>query len=121
GLDVLLGGGPRVGAGVDRVLLGGQAVGVPSHRVQDVEAVHALEAAQDVGRGVAFRVADVQPGPARVGEHVEDVELGLTGGRETAGVGCAERLVRLPELLPPTLDIGRVVTRHGSAAFVRVS
>ena len=65
---------------LDGVLLGGQAVGVPAHRVQDVEAVHPLEAGQDVGGGVPFGVADVQPGPAGVGEHVEDVVLRLARG-----------------------------------------
>ena len=36
----------------------------------------AAVAGEDVRGGVAFRMADVQPGAARVGEHVEDVELG---------------------------------------------
>ena len=54
----------RVRARLDRVLLGGQAERVPAHRVQHVEAAHALVAREDVGRGVAFRVADVQAGAA---------------------------------------------------------
>ncbi len=42
------------------LLLGRQAEGVPAHRVQDVEALHALVAGEDVRGDVAFRVADVQ-------------------------------------------------------------
>ena len=68
-------------AGLDGVLLGRQAEGVPAHRVQHVEAAHPLVPAQDVGGGVAFGMADVQPGAAGVGEHVQDVELGAARDR----------------------------------------
>ncbi len=105
--DVLLGGGAGVRAGFDGVLLGRQAEGVPAHRVQDVEAAHALVAGQDVGGGVALGVADVQAGAARVGEHVEDVELRLV-----RQVRRAEGLVFQPVLLPARLDRLGVVTRH---------
>ena len=110
----------RVLAGLAGVLLGRQAVGVPAHRVQDVEAVHPLEAAEDIGGGVAFGVADVQAGAAGVREHVEDVALRLARRARFAGVGGAEGLVRFPEVLPPAFDVGRVVTRHGWIAWVRV-
>ena len=73
------GGDARVRAGLDGVLLGGQAEGVPAHRVQHVEAAHPLVAGQDVGGGVALGMADVQAGAAGVGEHVEDVVLRLVG------------------------------------------
>ena len=99
GVDVLLRGEARMRAGLDGVLLGGQAEGVPAHRVQHVEAAHALVAGQDVGGGVAFGMADVQAGAAGIGEHVEDVELRLVGD-----VGRAEGLVLSPELLPARLD-----------------
>ena len=79
--DVLLGGDPGVGAGLDRVLLGGQAEGVVAHRVQHVVARHALEAAEDVGADVAERMADVQTRAARVREHVEHEQL--AAGRPT--------------------------------------
>ena len=115
GVDVLLRGDARVRAGLDGVLLGGQAEGVPAHRVQDVEAAHALVAGQDVGGGVAFGMADVQAGAAGVGEHVEDVELRLV---RTGPVRRAEGLVRLPELLPARLDRRGVVSSAWSAACV---
>ena len=69
--DVLLGGDARVRARLHRVLLGRQAERVVAHRVQHVEAVHALEARVHVGGDVAERVADVEPDAARVREHVE--------------------------------------------------
>ena len=61
-LDVSLGGGARVRTGLDGVLLSGQAESVPTHRMQDVAAPHSLVTSQDVGRGVALRMADVQTG-----------------------------------------------------------
>ena len=63
--------------GLDRVLLGGQAERVPAHRMQHVDAAHALVARDDVGRGVALGVADVEARARRVREHVEDVHLGV--------------------------------------------
>ena len=60
----------RVFAGGDGVLFRGQAEGVPTHRVEDVEALGFLVAAQDVGSGVALGVADMEARPGRVGEHV---------------------------------------------------
>ena len=110
-VDVGLGGDPGVGVGLDGVLLGGEAEGVPSHRVQDVEALHPLEAADDVGGGVPLGVADVQPRAAGVGEHVEDVEL----GPPAVEVGGREGLVLLPVALPLGLDPLRVIRGHGSS------
>ena len=110
------GGQPRVGAGLAGVLLGRQTEGVPAHRVQHVEAVHPLEAGEDVGRRVAFRVADVQAGPTRVRKHVEDVVLRFAGHGRVAGIDGAEGLVRLPEVLPARLDLGGVVRRHNEPA-----
>ena len=87
-------------AGVDGVLLGGKAERVPAHRMEHVEPAHPLEAAIDVGRGVAFGMADVQARAAGVGEHVEHVELLL--GRVFAR---GERLVFGPVALPLRLDL----------------
>ncbi len=108
GVDVGLGGDPGVRIGLDRVLLGGQAEGVPAHRVQHVEPAHSLVAAQDVGGRVALGMADVQARPAGIGKHVEDVELGP--GR--IEIDRAERLVPFPFGLPLGLDALRVIRRH---------
>ena len=61
-------------AGVDGIALRRQPERVVADRVQDVAALHAHEARDDVGADVAERMADVQPRPARVREHVEHVE-----------------------------------------------
>src|SRR5262249_49402361 len=90
----------------------------PAHRVQHVVAAHAAVAAGDVGGGVALGVADVQAASGRVGEHVEDVELGPAGGlgafrpQCVGGVGGAGGRVLLPVTLPARLDRSRVVARH---------
>ena len=47
--------------------LGRQAVVVPTHRIKDVEALHALEAGDDIG--------------VRVGKHVADMQMAGHGGR----------------------------------------
>ena len=105
-LDIRGGGDRRMLAGLDRVLLGGQAERVIAHRMQDVEAVHPLVAADDVGGGVAFRMADVQARAAGVGEHVEHVEFRLRGVEiRIARTGGAEGFLGLPALLPLGLEI----------------
>ena len=58
--DVLVRGDGRVLAGLDGVLLGGQAERIVAHRVQDVVALHAAVARQRIGRDVAQRVTHVQ-------------------------------------------------------------
>ena len=105
GGDVGDGGDRRMLAGLDRVLLRGQAEGVPAHRVEDVVALAALGAADDVGGGVALRVADVEAGTGGVGEHVEDEEL-RAGGIEVriARVRGAEGLLGIPAGLPGGLE-----------------
>ena len=121
-LDVRLGRDPRVLAGLDGVLLGGQAEGVVAHGVQDVVPVHAQEPAGDVGAQVAQRVPDVQPGARGVREHVHHERLGPVGDALEAvaeradRVGRVERPVGLPAVLPGQLDLlgqrGRVPVRR---------
>src|SRR5258705_2166528 len=74
---VFTGGDRRMLTGFDRVLLRGQTEGVPAHGVQDAEAAQTFIARNDVGGGVAFRMTNVQPGPARVRKHIEHVEFRL--------------------------------------------
>ena len=109
--DVRLGGDTRVLAGLHRVLLGGEPERVVAHRVQHVVAAHAHEAREHVGADVAERVPDVEPGAARVREHVEHVELAAAGdggeavGELTGRVRRPERVARLPAVLPLRLDL----------------
>ena len=94
----------RVRVRADRVLLRGQAEGVPAHRVEHVEALHARVARDDVGRRVALGVAHVEARARRVREHVEDVFLPAAGRarrREDAELG--------PAALPARLDLGVIV------------
>ncbi len=68
-------------AGLDRVVLGGQAEGVVAHRVQHAAAETAVEVGDRVAERVALEVADVRL-TARVGQHLEDVGV----ARAPAGV-----------------------------------
>ena len=104
GLDVALRGDGRMHAGADRIALGRQAVGVPAHGVQDIEAAHALVAGDDVGRRVSLGMTDMQPLPGGIGKHVQDVELRLCG----IDLRC-KGPVHLPVLLPLRLDMLGVV------------
>ena len=108
--DVGLGGHARVLSGLDGVLLGGQAERVVAEGVQHVGAEHPVVAGEHVGRDVTQRVADVQPGAGRVGEHVLDEELvrgqlAVGRGQRTNGVGGLERAALGPFALPAGLDL----------------
>ena len=116
--DVFGGGDGGMRSGLDGVLFGGQAEGVPSHGVQDVEAVHAFEAAPDIRRRIAFRMADVEARSGRVGEHVEYVEF----FPRFVAVHGLEGFVFLPKGLPFGFDVsGRVgVGASGHGSFLSV-
>ena len=68
--------------------------------MKHVVALHALHAADDVGRRVALRMAGMQTDPGWVREHIQRVKLRLG---KVPGIGC-ERLVLLPYLLPFCLN-----------------
>jgi hypothetical protein len=117
-LDVRVGPFRRRGVVLDRRVLGGQAECVPAHRLQDVLAVHALEAADDVADRVVAHVAHVQRA-GRIRQHRQAVELRL--GRVFLDL---ERVRRAPVGLRGGLDGLRVVglrfvvflDRHGLGA-----
>jgi len=91
----------------DGVLLCGEAEGVPSHWVEDIAACHFFVAADDVGGGVAFWMADMEACAGGVGEHVEAVVFGF--GWVEAGVAWVWGFVGLmlvPIVLPAGFDIG---------------
>ena len=95
-----------MGAGLDGILLRGQAECVPAHGMQDVETAHSPIASQDVGGGVPFRMTDVQAGAARIREHVEDVELRF-GRIEILFIRIrrVKNLPLIPDGLPLRLDL----------------
>ncbi|OPZ99856.1 MAG: hypothetical protein BWY71_00894 [Planctomycetes bacterium ADurb.Bin412] len=104
-VDIPLGGDAGVGAGFDGVLFGGQAEGVVTHRVQDVEAAHAFVTGHDVAGGVAFGMADMQAVAGGIGEHVKDVIFRLGGV-----IAGGENLVFQPVILPFFLNFVEVIT-----------
>src|SRR5439155_19093845 len=93
-------------AALDRVLLRGQTERVPTHRMQNIKSAHPFVSRDDVGGGVTFRVSDVQPGAARIREHVEDVKFRL-GRIEIflAWISRMKKLPLLPDRLPFWLDL----------------
>ncbi len=112
-VDVLFGRDGGVRARLHGILLGWQAERVPPHGMQDVEAFHALVAAEDVGGRVAFRVSDMEARAGGVREHVEAVELRL---RTVFRIGL-ESLVFKPILLPFFLYRAEIVV-HGRGDVV---
>ncbi len=106
-VDVLLRRDRRVRARFHGVLLGRQTKRVPPHRMEDVEALHALVAAQDVGRRITLGMPHVKSRTARIREHVQTVELGFA----RAVVRGFECLLVKPTLLPLLLD-RRIIVVH---------
>src|SRR5436190_2172027 len=74
--------------------------------MQEVEAAHAFVPRNDIGSRVTLRMANVQPSPARVGEHVEDVKFRL-GRIEMlfAWIWRVKKLPLPPDCLPFWLDL----------------
>src|SRR5262249_44598806 len=96
----------RMLTGFDRVLLRRQAKGVPAHWVQNIEAAHPLVTRDDVCGGVAFRMTNMQTGPAGVRKHVEHVKFWLFR-IETffAGIWRVKKLALVPDCLPFRLHL----------------
>ena len=110
--DVGLGVFARVHASGNGVLFGGQPERVVTKRMQHVVASHAFETAIYVGGDVAERVADMQPSPRRVGEHVEDEQFFAPGdffglSKWPSRVGGVKGVCGLPAVLPFGLNLGR--------------
>ena len=83
--------------------------------MQDVEAAHAFVAGDDVRGGVAFGMADVQAGAARIGEHVEDVVFRL--GRiesSSPGFGAWKAARFIPDAPATSARSGRKDTVCGA-------
>ncbi len=77
-------------------------------------------ARDDVSRGVAFRMPNVQPGPARVRKHIEYIEFWLRS-IETflAGVRRVKKLAFVPDGLPFRFDLVERVWFAAVAAHYR--
>ena len=105
GFDVLLGKAVGMVAGIHGVLLGRQTKAVIAHGMQHVVALHALHAAHDIGGGIALGMACVQAYAGGIGEHIQDIVLGLG---EIPHIG-GEGVVLLPVLLPFLFNTGVAV------------
>lgn len=104
GVDVFACGDSGMDACAHGVAFCGEAKGVPSHRMQDVETTHPFVSTKDICCGVAFGMADVQACARWIGEHIKDVVFGLGGIFDHA-----ERFVGFPVVLPTLFDLVRSI------------
>ena len=88
-----------------RGVFGGQAESVPSHRLQDIEAAHAVIAGEHVADGVVAHMAHVQLA-RRIREHGQAVIL-----RFARNIDRAEGLLVLPLFLQLLFDAGGLILR----------
>ena len=106
----------RVDLVLDRGVLGRQAEGVEADRLEDVLAVHAVEAAQGVRRRLHVPVTDVQI-PRRVVVHRQQVVLGPGIVGQVRVVEPKLRPAPLPSRLDGrwlvAVDAGALCCRHG--------
>ncbi len=86
------------------VLLGGKPERVEPHRMQHIEAAEPLIPCIYVGSDIAQRMAHMQPRPARIGEHVEDIIFGPGG--VCLHLICS---AALPFGLPTRLQFSKIV------------
>jgi len=75
GVAVFVCGDGRVGSGLDGVLFGRQAEGIPSHGMEYVESLHPFVPRHNVSGGITLGMAHVQTGAGRVGVHVKDIKF----------------------------------------------
>ena len=108
-----IGPGEGMDAVLDRRALGRQAKGVEADGMHDVEALHALEAGEDVGRAVVVPVADVQVARG-IGIHDQRVVL----LPRVVFLRLVEMVGR-PPVLPLGLDLGWLVLRAHLSAYLR--
>src|SRR6478672_11384668 len=88
------------------ILLGGQTERVPTHGMQNVEAEHPFMASNDVRCGITFGMSDVQPRPARVGKHIENVKFWFRRIETLfTRIGRVKKLPLLPNGLPFRFDL----------------
>ena len=106
-VDVGIGPFAGIDAALHRGVLCRQAERVPAHRVEDIVALGAPVARDDVAHRIVAHMTHVQPS-GRVGEHLEDVSLRRSrrfGGRPGAEqVGCG------PGVTPPGLRSLRIIS-----------
>ena len=88
--------------------------------MQDIEALHPLVAANDIGGRVALGMANMESGPGRIRKHVESVKLRIFAAR-LARIGGAKRAVFGPMALPGGFEDGKrklLADLHGESRSV---
>ncbi len=110
--DVCVGGLVGVDACLDRVVLRGQTEGIPAHGVEDLLAVHARLATDDVGRGVALGVSDVETCTTGIRKHIQHVVFFFFGI-----LLCFKEFFLSPVFLPLGFDL-LVLVLHKSARIM---
>ena len=93
--------------GLDRGILGRQAVGIEADREKDIVALQAALAADNLQTGVSLDMADVHTVAGRIREFDQRIELRLA-----AAVLGAEGAVGIPVILPFLFDRGSIVFLH---------
>ena len=100
GGDVFGGGDSGLLTSFEGVVFGGEAEGIPAHGMKNIFSSHSHHAGIDVGGDIAFGVADMKSSTARIGEHVENIELFFS-----KIVGSEVGLILGPFLLPFFLEL----------------
>ena len=83
----------RMNSALDSGVLRRQTEGVPTHRMEHVEAAHAFVARHHIADGIIAHMAHVNA-PGGIGKHLEHVILGLGGV-----FGDVERLLLGPDVV----------------------
>ena len=80
------------------------AEALESKKGQDIVALHAALAGNDIQRRVRTRMADMQTGPRRIRELYECIELrlGIVGS-------CGECLLFIPDILPFLFNLLKII------------
>jgi hypothetical protein len=95
GVNVLQSPFLRVHPSLNRSIFSWQTERVPSNGVQDLVALHVLEACQHIGYGVDSKMAEMQRARG-VWEHGQNIGLALVGGAQFVPSRCQFVPVRLP-------------------------
>ena len=108
---------------LDGILLGGQAIGVVTHRMQHIEAPQTLVACIDVARNIAQRMAHMQTRSRRIGKHIQNIVVRLgrsvapIRSRHLSGVRNMVYAMLPPIVLPPWFNFSEVVVHFHSVFY----
>ena len=99
-------------AGLDSILLRRKSEGIITHRMEDIEALQALVAGEDVAGNVTEGMADMESRPRRIREHVQYIILRLG-----SILGCLKGMVLSPIGLPLLFNLDKIVIHIAISLF----